>query len=198
MRFIIILVIVSYSLFVKSQTLVNTEKMAFLDGKDYLIGAELGYEGSFGNSDIQQFSSIFILGYKLNNHHLLRVMGGFEFLSEDKKELTNIAFTQFRYNYIFSSKIRTFHFYQIQYNKVILLNRRDLYGSGIRLSFFKNDSSKVKVNIGIGLMYEEEQLDPHLIGADDISHTELFRMANFISVRYKTTKNIEFLSAINK
>lgn len=180
----------------QSQTLINTEKIAFLEDKNYVVGAELKYAGSYGNLDIQQFSSSFLFGYKIKSHHLFRAMGGFEFLSKDNSELKNAAFTQLRYNYIFSSKIRSFHFYQLQSNKTVLLNKRELYGSGLRISFFNKDSSKVSFNLGLGLMYENEFLDKRWIGVNDIPNTSLFRMADFVSIKYSINKKIELLNVL--
>ena len=159
---ILLFIILFFCVNAKSQTLINTEKISFLEDKNYVVGAELEYAGSYGNLDIQQFSSRFLFGYKIKTHHLFRAMGGFEFLSKDNKDLNKAAFTQLRYNYIFSSRIRSFHFYQVQSNNTVLLNKRELFGSGVRISFFNKDSSKVSFNVGLGLMYENEFLDERL------------------------------------
>jgi len=196
--YILIVACFLLSLFSKlsSQTLVNTEKFEFLNDKKYSLGAELTYDGSFGNSDVHELSSSLFFGYKFKKKNLLRLMGGLVFLSEEKEEIQNDGYLQLRYNYIISPIFRTFHFYQIQHNITILLERRDLLGSGIRITVFPKDSTLVKMYVGIGAMYETEKLLPDMIGPDDKVNSYLFRMANYFSFRYDITPRIKLLDIV--
>lgn len=173
-----------------SQSVINTEKFQFLEQKKYITAIEISYDGTVGNANTQILNTNFLFGYKVKKKHIIRLMGGADFLSENTNIIQSEAYAQIRYNYVVSKYLRGFLFYQSQFNKVILLEDRNLIGTGLKFSFFNNDSSKVGLNIGLGAMYEDEHLNSELIGVEDIAHTQEFRFANFISFNWQIIKNI--------
>ena len=64
-----------------------------------------------------------------------------------------------------------------------------MLGTGMRFKTIINDSSKVKFDIGIGIMNEREELDPAMVTEDglyeNILSTDVFRMANMLIFKYK-------------
>ena len=87
------------------QSIVNTEKL-FNNNKDGLqVSSELNGTSITGNA------SVFILGYSLNfsykkNKSYLRLFSGGQYISQNKTEVSNSAFSQLRYDLQINSKSR--------------------------------------------------------------------------------------------
>jgi hypothetical protein len=85
------------------QSIVNTEKL-FNKNKD---GLQVSSE--FNGTSISGNASVFILGYSLNfsykkNKSLLRLFSGGQYISQNKTEVSNSAFSQLRYDYQINDK----------------------------------------------------------------------------------------------
>jgi len=143
------------------QSIVNTEKL-FNKNKD---GLQVSSE--FNGTSISGNASVFILGYSLNfsykkNKSLLRLFSGGQYISQNKTEVSNSAFSQLRYDYQINDKSRYFMFTQLQSNAILLFNRRLLGGLGYRRNFInieRDSSSKINFVLSLGIMQEEEVLN---------------------------------------
>ena len=110
-----------------SQSIVNTEKL-FSDNEDgFAASSELMGSAISGNANVilVEYSLNFRYKWKKNN---LKLLSGGEYIQEDGVDVSNNLFGQLRYNYHFNDKNRLVSLYQLQYNKVLLLNRRQLLG----------------------------------------------------------------------
>lgn len=158
-----------------SQSILNVERLQPVDVRGAHLDLDLGASLSGGNTEVIDVSAVTVLGY-LGGSHWIRLLGGIDFLSEESSDLVNNRFAHIRYNYILSPRLRTFHFAQIQANRNLLLSRRVLYGSGLRVRAIARP--RVRLDLGTGVMYEDEHLDPRRLPADDDPNTEVFRAAN--------------------
>ena len=120
----------------------------------------------FNGTSISGNASVFILGYSLNfsykkNKSLLRLFSGGQYISQNKTEVSNSAFSQLRYDYQINYKSRYFMFTQLQSNAILLFNKRLLGGLGYRrnlINIERDSSSKINFDLSLGVMQEEEVL----------------------------------------
>ena len=159
------------------QSIVNTEKL-FNNNKDGLqVSSELNGTSITGNA------SVFILGYSLNfsykkNKSYLRLFSGGQYISQNKTEVSNSAFSQLRYDLQINSKSRFFMFTQLQSNAILLFNRRLLAGFGYRRNLIKierDSSSKINFDLSLGIMQEEEVLNSSKLPQDEKYYTNYTR-----------------------
>ncbi|MEK9618612.1 MAG: DUF481 domain-containing protein, partial [Flavobacteriales bacterium] len=120
-----------FSLIFFSQSIVNTEKLFNKNKNGLQVSSE------FNGTSISGNASVFILGYSLNfsykkNKSLLRLFSGGQYISQNKTEVSNSAFSQLRYDYQINDKSRYFMFTQLQSNAILLFSRRLLVGLGYR------------------------------------------------------------------
>lgn len=135
-----------------SQTIINAERL--LDGADSsIISLSVSYSGTRGNSTIDQvdLSPAYVLLTKRNEYKLF---GGYSLLSNEGDGLLNSGFVHARHNYIIQPRLKTFEFYQLQYNDQLLLERRQVFGAGLRYSLVAKDS--VNIDFELGLMRDME------------------------------------------
>jgi putative salt-induced outer membrane protein YdiY len=156
-----------------SQTIINAEKLN--SAKDSLaFSLELSYSGSRGNSvtDKIEFEPSFALVRKKND---FKLFGGYTDLSTGDKSHLNNGFVHIRHNYKLTTRLKTFTFYQIQFNEVLLLRKREVMGSGLRYALIKKDS--ISFDIGLGAMHESEFLYSKLLLLDEVLNTFMIRGA---------------------
>ncbi|WP_441000502.1 DUF481 domain-containing protein [Fodinibius sp. SL11] len=145
-----------------------------------------------GNSEVLEIEGQSIIGYE-QRRHAIKLFTGLRFLSEDENTITSKSFLQLRYNYIFNSRYRTFSFYQYQQNKDLILKSRQLIGAGLRRKFGTADSPDV--NLGLGLMYENEKLDREQLFADKDANTNMLRLNTVGFFSYEIGRNSTLLNS---
>ena len=155
-----------------SQTIINAERLT--DGADSAIYSfAFSYNGTKGNSNTDQFdiSPNVVLLREKNSYKLL---GGYSLLSESRNKILNTGFVHIRHNFKFNERVKTFEFYQIQFNEILLLTKREVFGAGLRFSLFNYDS--LKFDFGAGIMREEEVLNKTFLLTDELSETKYYRI----------------------
>ena len=143
------------------QSIVNTEKLFNKNKQGLQVSSE------FNGTSISGNASVFILGYSLNfsykkNKSYLRLLSGGQYISQNKTEVSNSAFSQLRYDYQINDKSRYFMFTQLQSNAILLFNTRLLGGLGYRRNLINiegDSSSKINFDLSLGIMQEEEVLN---------------------------------------
>lgn len=135
----------------KSQV-INIESKRFLNDSNGLVGKmELNY------NIIQNVQKLSVLGinihaqYKGKKFRLLTI-SDLAFIKSGKQDFTNSGYQHIRYNYKLAKKITLEAFIQAQYNRVLKLDRRYLFGSGPRFRLVK--SAPVKLYVACLYMYE--------------------------------------------
>ena len=103
-----------------SQTIINAERL--INGADSTIySVSITYAGNRGNSNTDQLdiSPAIVLLRKNNDYKLF---GGYNLLSQAEKNILRGGFIHLRHNYSITDRIKTFEFYQLQFNDVLLLS----------------------------------------------------------------------------
>lgn len=180
----------SYSGF--SQTIINAERI--IDTTKTSISAlELSYHGSSGNLETNELgiSPVFILLKKKNEYNFF---GGYTFQSASGSEIQNSGFLHFRHNYKLSTKLKTFEFFQIQNNNVLLLKERIVFGAGLRYSFIKKDS--LAMDMELGLMRELEKLDKDNLLENESDSKKNYRITYVNSFKWKLSKSISINNVV--
>ena len=118
-----------------------------------------------------------LISYKKNKSYL-RLFSGGQYISQNKTEVSNSAFSQLRYDLQINSKSRFFMFTQLQSNAILLFNRRLLAGFGYRRNLIKierDSSSKINFDLSLGIMQEEEVLNSSKLPQDEKYYTNYTR-----------------------
>ncbi len=176
------------------QGILNTEKYDLNKTQAFTLAGTFAFEGARGNSNLNKTDLEVITGYHSGNH-IFKLVGGFNYLNSSGSVITSNIFSQLRYNHIFTSRLQSFTFYQLQKNDILLVKKRELVGAGLRISLVKDDSAYFNVSIGLGGMYENEQLK----NAEDNQKADraegYFRLADYLSLQYrvKTVKIVDVL-----
>lgn len=180
--------------FLWSSTLaqVNTETLRKDEKKNGWYGTlstSLGYQT--GNSEYLQFKSSARVDY-LHNKYYSFLIFNYNRGSQDKELFLNRAFVHLRGTYNFYNNLFLEVFGQTEFDDFIKLKDRNLLGSGLRIRVFKsdkfpNDNSSLHFFLGLGIMWEKEELeDPGTIV------TEIFRSTNYISFYWKIDERVTF------
>jgi putative salt-induced outer membrane protein YdiY len=130
-----------------------------------------------GNTDITQVGGELGIGH-LTEHHWLRAYAGMDQLEKNGKDLLDNRYLHLRYNYRFTERFRSFHFYQLQSSQNLLIDRRQIIGSGLRYRLLEGANSRLE--IGGGVMFEAERLNAAKLGPGEESETEALRMSNLV------------------
>jgi hypothetical protein len=132
---------------------------------------------STGNTDLVQVGGTLGAGFKASRHWT-RIYLGMERLKKDEASLVDNGYLHLRYNYLFNEDARSFHFVQVQNNQNLLLRKRWLVGSGLRLRALGGEGKKLE--IGSGLMYEAETLRRRSLEPDERARTRTIRVSNLL------------------
>jgi len=179
-----------------NQSIVNTEKL-FSDNDDgFAASAELMGSAISGNASVLlvEYSLNFRYRWKKNN---LKLLSGGEYIQEDQADVSNSLFGQIRYNYHFNKKNRLVSLYQLQYNKVLLLNRRQLLGIGLRHNLIKlgsDTTNRFKTDLTLGIMQEEEQLNTASLLPNEKNYTNYTRTMLSMVISLELKKNFTFIN----
>jgi len=184
-------IVLFFSLFLtinaSAQTIINAEKLG--SPKDsLLLAVEVSYSGTRGNAVTDQidFAPSFLLIGKKND---FKLFAGYSVLSADEESLLNSGFIHFRHNYKIFKRLKTFGFYQIQFNEVLLLKKREAYGAGLRYSLINKDS--LSFDMGIGIMQENEFLDKTSLLANETVNTYFIRGAIVSSFEWVINESVK-------
>ena len=178
------------------QSIVNTEKL-FNKNKE-----GLQVSSAFNGTSISGNASVFILGYSLNvsykrNKSFLRLLSGGQYISQNKNEVSNSAFSQLRYDYQINHKSRYFMFTQLQSNAILLFNRRLLAGLGYRknlINIERDSSSKINFDLSLGIMQEEEVLNRSRLPQNEKYYTNYTRSIISMVGSWKYKKKITVIN----
>lgn len=177
---------------VSSQTIINAERLTSEEDST-IYSLAFSYSGSRGNAvtDRLAISPSFILTKEQNE---FKVFGGYSFLSQSNTTILHSGFVHLRHNYKFSKRLKSFSFYQRQFNEVLLLNRREVFGAGLRYRFLAKDS--LNLDIGMSVIRETEILNKATLLPGEISETTYYRASCVSSFNWKLGKNLRIHNVI--
>lgn len=123
--------------------IINIESKRFLKDTNGLVGTTSANFSINQNTDqVLSFGINQHLQYKYNRNRLLSI-SDLAFIKAGKKDFVNAGYQHLRYNYKFTNLITWEAFVQAQYNRVLLLDRRYLAGTGPRLRVLKKENIKI-------------------------------------------------------
>jgi len=169
-----------------AQTIINAESI-INEVDSTFFALTLTYNGTKGNANTEQLNSAptIVLLRKKNEYKFL---GGYSLLSDSGTGILKSGFIHFRHNYKLSKKIKTFEFYQLQFNDVLLLNEREVFGGGLRFNIVKKDS--LNFDIELGLMKEKEVLNKTNLLPNENATVNDFRITYVNSFKWKVNKTV--------
>jgi len=185
------IVFIFFSLTSSAQTIINAERFIEKDSTIYSLGA--AYNGTRGNSTIDKIdiNPVIIFVKKKNE---FRIFGGYSLLADSGNGILNSGFIHFRHNFKISNKFKTFEFYQQQFNDVLLLNQREVFGGGLRYSLIKRDSFNLDFEAGI--MKEKEVLNKSSLLINEEFITNCYRVTVLNSIKWKINKTIQLYNIL--
>lgn len=166
-----------------AQTILNVERFQIGELEGGHAAIDLSGSGQLGNARVLEARMEGIAG-RLGERHWPRIILGGRYLRERGEDpILDNRFVQLRYSWLLGPRARTFHFVQLQRNETLLLRSRWLAGSGARRTLLGGE--KGSLDLGTGVMYEEERLDAGSLEPDEDSRTRTWRAANLLSAAYE-------------
>ena len=188
MRKLLLVVCLFLSAGLYSQTIINAEKLN--SATDSLVfSVKLSYSGHRGNAVTDKFklAPSFLVVRKKND---FKVFGGYSVLSAGKTSFLNNGFAHIRHNYKLTTRLKTFTFYQIQFNDVLLLRKREVFGGGLRYAVVQKDS--LSFDMGLGAMHESEFLNTTALEVGEVANTFVVRATVVSSFQWILNEFVQF------
>lgn len=170
---------------------VNTEKMRNYEAdKGFTNSIGFGFGFLSGNSDQYRISTSYRLDWLTKNYY------SFLTINYERGESGGELFSDKGFIHARITRDLTDHwiaetFTQKEFNKLISLNDRQLFGGGMRYEIRNIDTSRTQKQVfglGSGLMYEREST------SDPKEKKGLVRSTNYFSMRWQLDDRITFLS----
>jgi hypothetical protein len=185
LRFLIILVLFAYT--ANAQTIINAERVGVINDSS-VFAIDVTYQGTRGNSVTNQFGVAPVMVLKKHKNEF-KMFGAYDVLSASDKNILNSAYVHARHNFEFLSKVRTLLFYQLQFNEVLRLSKREVIGAGFKFSLFEKDSFSLFVSTG--LMHEFELIDREGLLPEERYKSNFVRGSAIVSLRWVLSKNVQ-------
>jgi hypothetical protein len=192
------------SLSLMGQSIVNTEKTLSSTTDPFTFSLEAAGNFNTGNLDILSVEGGSVLGYRIGDSWF-RAITGIEVLYEDKEQVAEGYFGQLRYNHFLKKRAQGFLFLQLQSNRVLLLQHRQLAGGGFRFGLLTEKDgvgdtvlspSDDYLDISIGGMYEDELLLSDMLPEEEVLLTQFFRINVSLLSRIAIKDNIVFVNTM--
>jgi hypothetical protein len=122
----------------------------------------------------------------IKDKHQWYFIGKIKFQKAEETDLINKGYEHIRYNYKLSNNERLFleGFEQLQFDAVRKIDKRFLTGGGLRYSPLIK--KKIRINIGLGGMYEYEMFK------DTTAAYNWFRITSYVSFQARFARNVYF------
>lgn len=190
----VLFIFLSFLVFVPSEqmrTQVNTEKMRNYEADKGLTNS-IGFGFGFlsGNSDQYRISTSYRLDWLTKKYY------SFLIVNYERGESGGELFSDKGFIHARITRDITDHwivetFTQKEFNKLISLNDRQLFGGGLRYEIRNIDTSQTRkyaFGLGSGFMYEREST------SDQRDKKVLIRSTSYLSIRWQLDERVTFLS----
>ena len=183
-RFIIAFIISIFPFFTRGQTIINAEQL-ILDGDSLRWSLQGSYIGNAGNASTHEFSVV--PGFMwIRKKEELKVFGSYNALFSSNQRLLNSGFIHLRAGRNVLQKGKWYAFYQLQFNEILLMTKRELIGGGYRVEFIDRDS--ISDAIALGLMHEYELLDRGRLAINEKYKTNYLRLSLMHSFNWSVSR----------
>jgi len=138
--------------------IVNIEsKRISSDSSGWFGSARLSFAGSKNTKETLAFTAGTLIEYKSKStKDLWLLISDLSLITGNQEKFSNAGFGHLRYNRKLGETVRWEAFTQIQYNSLVKVDRRILFGTGPRFKLTQLDNAKFY--LGIAYMYEREDL----------------------------------------
>ena len=154
-------------------------------GDSLSVQFEISLNGGAGNADYLDMELTGGVSYRVPSPgQWLRVYPSVRIRRSGKQSVVHEWSMHVRHSYVFSDKMRTYAFFQIQADRSINLDSRSLIGGGFRPQIVRLEDGNL--DIGVGLMIEYE-----VLASSETASALGVRGANLVSAFYKADK-VEF------
>jgi putative salt-induced outer membrane protein YdiY len=172
---------------------VNTEKFRKENEEEGISGkVTLAAGFASGNSEFVNVKSAARIDYAGKGVDFFLV-GNYEFKEAKDEKVVNKGFTHLRSIVTLTPALFLEFFLQKEFNRFILLEDRNLAGSGLRLDVVKllsnEKDSPVEIFGGVGLMFENERYDISVL-----PETNLFRSTNYLTIKWQVNDGFSFIT----
>lgn len=174
---------------VRGQTILNVERLQPGEVQGWHWGVEGALAVSRGNAEYVDVRAGLAVGHRWPGNWL-RLFAGADYRSETGKGLDRDRYVHLRYNRWLAERWQTFHFVQLQGSRKRLLQSRLLVGSGVRHRLVGGTAT---LDVGTGLMYEVESLDPGRVTDAHPAESRVWRMANLVVATRPLTESVRFV-----
>jgi len=168
--------------------IVNIEKRRIqTDSAGWFGSARIAFAGSKNTKETLSFSTGTLIEYKSKStKDLWLFISDLSLITGNQEKFSNAGFGHLRYNRKVGESIRWEAFTQIQYNSLVKVDRRVLFGTGPRFKLTQLDNAKFY--LGIAYMYEEEDL------IEPIVVQKNHRMSSYFSFTLLPDEEVTFVS----
>jgi putative salt-induced outer membrane protein YdiY len=175
------------------QAILNVERLQSgeVEGLHGELATRLNLAG--GNTDLFQVGGSLGVGFRAPRHWT-RTFLGIDWLRKNGEDLVDNRYVHFRYNFFFREELRTFHFLQLQTNLNLLIKRRWLVGSGLRVRALAGESGRL--DLGSGVMYEAETLQEDALGEGEEPNTRTVRLSNLLVASWDPLEGTRLVAVI--
>jgi len=176
-----------------SQAILNVERLqpGEVDGLHAELNGRLNLAG--GNTELFQAGGTLGVGFRAPRHWT-RVYLGIDWLRKNDSDLVDNRYMHLRYNYFLREEIRTFHFFQLQTNLNLLLRRRWLVGSGLRVQALAGEEGSL--DLGSGLMYESETLQEEALEEGEKPRARTVRLSNLLAASWDPAEGTRLVAVV--
>lgn len=186
MKHFISLFLLMLALTTSSQTIINAERVG---GKDSTVFAcSINYQGTRGNASTNQLHLSPVVLLKGSKQEL-KLFGAYHVLASSAGNLLNSAYVHARHHFALNSRVKTLAFYQLQFNEILQLNKREVFGSGFRFEAVRSDSLSLALSAGV--MHEYELLDLANLRTNEKHKTNYFRASLISSFKWISNRNFQ-------
>ncbi len=125
--------------------------------------------------------------YKHEKSLFLLLVDG-SFLRAGDQDFDEKAFAHFRYNYDLSERLVAEAYTQAQYNKLLLINLRALFGAGVRYRILKSENGQQRIYGGLAYLFEHNDfLEEH-------GSTNWNRLSTYLSLTLRMKNGAKVVS----
>lgn len=138
---------------------INIESKRFLKDTNGFIGkADLNFNINQNTSQVISLG-VNIHSQYVHNRHRVLAIGDLAFIKAGKQDFVNSGYQHFRYNYKLSQILTWEAFVQAQYNRILLLDRRYLAGTGPRFKLIKQPNFRAYTAVLYMYEYQSQNND---------------------------------------
>ena len=181
-KFILLFHIVLLFHFATLAQILNVESQRILQDSTGWVGkADISFNLTSNQEKVIDLASAFHLQYRKKNHTFM-LLGGAGMIRAGKNDFDNSGHVHLRHNYDLNKWLTWEAFAQGQYNRVLMIDHRELFGTGPRFQLVNSGQSKLYT--AALYMFENEAL------TEDLGTRTNHRLSSYVAFNWKLNDHI--------